>query len=69
MNNKLSLFITLINNEIINKKHCMQMYGHTMLCNQSDLYSCLSYAKYFLFGYNLADKNTARGLSFDFKKM
>jgi hypothetical protein len=33
MNNKLPLFITLINNEIINKKHCMQMYGHTMLSN------------------------------------
>jgi hypothetical protein len=33
MNNKLPLFITLINDDIINKKHCMQMYGHTMLSN------------------------------------
>jgi hypothetical protein len=33
VNNKLPLFITLINNEIINKKHCMQMYCHTMLSN------------------------------------
>jgi hypothetical protein len=33
MNNKLPLFITLIKNEIIKKKHCMQMYGHKMLSN------------------------------------
>jgi len=33
MNNKLPLFLTLINNDIINKKICMQMYDHTMLSN------------------------------------
>jgi hypothetical protein len=57
MNNKLPLFITLINNEIINKKHCMQIYGHTMLSISLIYTVCLSYAKYFLYGYNLADKN------------
>jgi len=39
MNNKLPPFITLISNEIINKKNCMQMYGHTILDIRSKIIS------------------------------